>query len=156
MEAARRCSGRLQRHNSSSFSFLVYKQEPKRFSKRSRSLFHAPTTDVDGAARSFYFCRFIGCRGRKDEGPSLSWEGTMRFLSTWTEELGQKKEEGRKREREEEEAPFHLETATKNIEPFRSLPLLSQDPRSSDTQEVHFDIVRKLSNVLVKSCRLHW
>jgi len=64
----------------------------------------------------------------------------------------------RRKKREEKkgkEAPFHLETATKNIEPFRSLPLLSRDPRSSDTQEVHFDIVRRLSTAFAKSCRLH-
>ena len=36
---------------SGSFSFLVYKQEPKRFSKRSHSLLHASTTDRDDAQR---------------------------------------------------------------------------------------------------------
>jgi len=42
-----------------------------------------------------------------------------------------KKKKERERERRKKGgAPFHLETATKNIEPFRSLPLSSSDIRA--------------------------
>lgn len=84
------------------------------------------------AARSFYFCRFIGCRGRKDEGPSPSWEGTMRFLSAWTKERTEEREKERREKGKESSFPprnSHKEYRALPLSP----PLLSRDPHSSNT-----------------------
>jgi len=64
------------------------------------------------------------------------------------EEADRRKKRERKRERERKEAPFHLEMATKNIEPFRSLPLLFRHPRAAPTH-------RKSTLTLFVDYRLH-
>ena len=82
----------------------------------------------------------------------------MRFLSAWTKERIE--ERRRRRERERGERKEELLSTLKRPQRISSpsAPFLSPLPtsaRSSDTQEVHFDIVRRLSTALTKSCRLH-
>lgn len=67
IEEPRQCSGRPQ---SGRFFFSSISKNLKRSSKRSLPFLpRTPSTTVEIVRVSFYFCWFIGCRGRKDEGP---------------------------------------------------------------------------------------
>lgn len=55
------------------FLFWCTSKKPKRFSKRSRSLFYAPTTDRDGAQRDpFIFAGLLDAADVRTKGPSPS------------------------------------------------------------------------------------
>lgn len=144
---SRWCSGGVRRETAAAiFLYWCISKNLKRSSKRVLATCSIPRRRWR-RCWAFYFCWFIGCCERKDEGSSLSCgKGRCGFFP-----LGRRNGRCAERERERELLSTSAKRPQRISSPFLLL-LAYSICRSSDTQEVHFDIVRRLSTALAKSC----